>query len=226
TIRVAERETRGKMVQISKHFSEGVSVNDRGEWSRWWHGRPDGIPSPIEQNRKHIRLLERAFDDGLVPLPRRLGLVPLKPSFRSLVLVSNNARIGRPKRTVDGLHAVIKAEQLKTRLFDEFDRTPTWKIAGLIGAEGLQRLARDLAQLHRPASFDWPGRFGLSPGPPPRGPHETVQPPRPPLAAPPPAWRVKFDGPCSNCGRLLRKGMPATWSHSLRKMYCLDCRPS
>src|SRR5215204_5537741 len=34
----------------SKSFAEGVSINDHGEWSRWWHGRPDGMASPIEQN--------------------------------------------------------------------------------------------------------------------------------------------------------------------------------
>jgi hypothetical protein len=149
----------------SKHFAEGVSVNNHGEWSRWRRGRSVGMPSPIEQNRKHIRLLEQAFDEGLVPLPRRLGLVSLKPSFRSLVLVSNNARIGRPKRTVDGLDEVIKADQLKTWLFDEFDRTPPWKVAGLIGTQGLEKLARDLVQLHRAASFDWAARFGLPPEP-------------------------------------------------------------
>ena len=87
----------------SKSFAEGVSVNDHGEWMRWWNGRPEGMPSPIEQNRRHVHLLGRAFDDGLVKAPRRLGLVPMKPRIRSLVLVSNGARIGRPKRKVEGL---------------------------------------------------------------------------------------------------------------------------
>ena len=114
----------------SKSFAEGVSVNEHGEWVRWWKGRGEGMPSPIEQNRRHVELLGRAFDDGLVKPPKRLGLLPRKPRIRSLVLVSNSARIGRPKRDVDGLDQVIKAEQLKTRLFDEFDKTPThvWRV--------------------------------------------------------------------------------------------------
>jgi hypothetical protein len=86
----------------SKSFAEGVSINEYGEWARWWHGRRDGMPSPIEQNRRHIHLLERVFDDGLAPLPRRLGLAPMRPRLRSLVLVSDNARITRPRRKVDG----------------------------------------------------------------------------------------------------------------------------
>jgi hypothetical protein len=63
-------------------------------------------------------LLQRAFDDGLVKAPKRLGLVRRKQDIRSLVLVSNNARIGRPKRKVDGLDTVIKAEQLEKKLMD------------------------------------------------------------------------------------------------------------
>lgn len=50
--------------------------------------------------------------------PKRLGLVRRKQDIRSLVLVSNNARIGRPKRKVDGLDTVIKAEQLEKKLMD------------------------------------------------------------------------------------------------------------
>jgi hypothetical protein len=99
----------------------------------------------------------------VVRAPKRLGLVPMKPTFRSLVLVSNNARIGRPRRRVAGIGEVIKAEQLKTRLFDEFDKSPEWKLATVIGKGGLATLAHDLVALHRPIAFDWPARFGLAP---------------------------------------------------------------
>jgi hypothetical protein len=50
---------------------------EHGEWSRWWNGRQTGIPSPIEQNHRHIHLLERVFDDGLVRPPKRLGFMPM-----------------------------------------------------------------------------------------------------------------------------------------------------
>jgi hypothetical protein len=38
-----------------------------------------------------------------------------------------------------------------------------------------------------------------------------------------PPWRVKYDGPCSQCGRILPKGTPAIWDQSIRKMRCIDC---
>jgi hypothetical protein len=120
----------------SKQFAEGVSVNECGEWTRWWRGRPEGIPSPTEHNRRHVLLLKRAFDDGLVKAPKRLGLVRWKPHFKSLVLVSDNARIGRPKRTLAGLEDVIKAEQLQTRLIAAFDKAPEYSMLGVLGKEG------------------------------------------------------------------------------------------
>ena len=204
----------------SKHFAEGVSVNEYGEWQRWWRGRPEGIPSPIEQNRRHVFLLERAFADGLVQPPKRLGLVRWKPNIRSLVLVSNSARIGRPRRKVEGLDQVLKAEQLEKRLMDEFEKTPMRSSLGIIGKDGLEQFARSLASLHRPASVDWVGRFGLQPDPRP------VVPPNRPAAPATVArgpWTVKFDGPCSSCGQLLTAGTEAVWDHRFRKMKCLAC---
>lgn len=80
----------------SKRFSEGIAINDQGECSMFWNGRPTGIGSPHEQNAKHIAVIKAACDDGAVELPKRLGF-SIKPSFSSLVVVSKNARISRPK---------------------------------------------------------------------------------------------------------------------------------
>jgi hypothetical protein len=210
----------------SKSFAEGVSINEHGEWLRWWNGRSEGIPSPVEQNHRHIHLLQRAFDDGLAPRPRRFGLAPMKPRLKSLVLVSDGAKISRPKRRVKGLEEVIKAEQLKTRLFDAFDATPDWDMLRLIGKEGLEKFARGLGTLHRPAAYDWTARFGLAdiPGVAPSTDatgHEPAATPRSERQARP--WLVKYDGPCSRCGRMLTKGTPAIWDQTVRKMRCVDC---
>ena len=211
----------------SKSFAEGVSINEHGEWSRWWHGRPEGMASPIEQNRRHIHLLQRAFDQGLAPLPRRLGLVPMKPRFRNLVLVSNEARISRPKRKVDGIEDVIKAEQLKSRVFEQADKASAMDIARVMGKEGLEQFARGLAALHQPNRFDWLARFGL-PADPAAAAVPTGAIARQPATVAPAGrpWLVKYDGPCSSCGRVLAKGTPAVWDKAKRKMFCLDCRPA
>lgn len=36
-------------------------------------------------------------------------------------------------------------------------------------------------------------------------------------------WIVKFDGPCSKRGTILRAGTPAVWDNRSRKMSCVEC---
>jgi hypothetical protein len=43
------------------------------------------------------------------------------------------------------------------------------------------------------------------------------------LAAAMAGWIVKFDGPCSRCGTVLRAGTEAVWDRRLRKMHCIEC---
>ena len=146
----------------SKHFSEGVAINEHGEWQRYWNGRAQGMASPVEQNRKHIAVLKRVFDKGLVALPRRLG-VTLKPDYRSLILVSNEARVSRPRGTtkVDGIDTVIKAEQLARTIDRQIDSANALALTKVVGASDVERIARELAALHRPVHVDWSARFGL-----------------------------------------------------------------
>jgi hypothetical protein len=210
----------------SKSFAEGVSINEHGEWSRWWHGRQEGMPSPIEQNRRHIHLLERVFDDGVAPLPRRLGLVPMKPRLRSLVLVSDNARISRPKRRFDGLDDVIKAEQLKTRLFDAFDSLREWELLRVIGKGGLETFARGLAALHRPAAFDWAARYGLSVEP--AGPPRRLSAPAA-ETRPAPSRQVTMASTCARCDRAISDTVvrycEAHADEFGGAVYCMRCQP-
>jgi hypothetical protein len=36
-------------------------------------------------------------------------------------------------------------------------------------------------------------------------------------------WTVKYDGPCSQCGGILRAGEPAIWDNRIRKMRHIEC---
>jgi hypothetical protein len=105
------------------------------------------------------------FAKGLVKLPTRLG-VTLKPTIRSLVLISKAARITRPKATaarasIDGLETVIKVDQLKAVLDKDLESKGVLAITRFVGQSEVERLARELASLHRPITNDWTARFGL-----------------------------------------------------------------
>jgi hypothetical protein len=154
----------GIWVCESKHFSEGVAVDDYGEWTGFYNRRPYGIGSPIEQNRKHIAVLNDVFVKRLVELPKRLGIA-IKPDLRSLILVSKEARISRPKTKagrarVEGLDSVIKIDQLKTVLDRDLDSKGVATLRRLVGKGEIEALARQLVTLHRPTSTDWVARLG------------------------------------------------------------------
>ena len=145
----------------SKRFAEGVAINEQGEFTAFHNKRAYGVPSPLEQNRRHIAVLESVFKSGQVPPPKRLGLT-IKPTLIGLVLVSKTARISRPKAKLDGLDAVLKNDQLKARIDKviDADNNPLG-FAKLIGSDTLEEFARALASEHRPIRIDWAAKFGL-----------------------------------------------------------------
>jgi hypothetical protein len=145
----------------SKRFAEGVAINEQGEFTAFHNKRAYGVPSPLEQNRRHIAVLESVFKAGQVPLPKRLGLT-IKPTMIGLVLVSKSARISRPKAKLDGLDAVLKNDQLKARIDKviDADNNPLG-FAKLIGSDTLEEFARALASEHRPIRINWLAKFGL-----------------------------------------------------------------
>ena len=148
----------------SKHFSEGVAINEQGEFTGFFAGRPYGVPSPLEQNRKHVAVLQAILGSNVIQLPTRLGLT-LKPAIHSVILVSKGARICRPKTKLDGLDRVIKSDQLRDlierRIDEESTATTLLSIGKVVSSETLEDLAKKIAQLHRPITFDWAGKFGL-----------------------------------------------------------------
>ena len=78
-----------RRVSESKRLAEGVSINAHGDWTGFSGGRSYGMPSPIEQNRRPVTVLEQVFATGQVALPKRLGLARVRPRIRPLVLISN-----------------------------------------------------------------------------------------------------------------------------------------
>jgi Nuclease-related domain len=194
----------------SKSYTGGVKVNDQGEWSTYRDRRPIGIPSPVEQNRRHIKVLEEVIERGLIKLPRRI--VTLKPSFKNIVLVSPGGLISRPRKKLPELDSVVKVDQFRTYLLDReiSDR----QILKLVGSDTLEAFGRQLVALHRPAAVDWSAKLGIP----------TAAPVPAQAATPTPGpWLVKYDGPCSNCGTTLTKGTEAIWRQRERRMLCLDC---
>ena len=148
----------------TKSFSQGVAMNERGEFTAFYQGKPRGIPSPLEQNRRHIAVLDAVLRGSpLVQLPKRLGLT-LQPKLTSVVLVGPHGRITLPKQAVPGAESIVKSDQLRSWIERADQNAGLDALIGLtkaIGTDTLAQLARQIARLHKPLKFDWHGKFGL-----------------------------------------------------------------
>lgn len=161
----------------TKHFHAGIKINDAGEFLRWndWKKRYEGMPSPIEQNERHIKVLRDVM--STIEMPTRAG-IRLEPSFTPYVLVAASATIQRPKKAFDA-SMVIKADQLAKTISRDFDsdgvllallRVATKVVSGDTVRDIAQRLAArhralklddgmpaEVKSVATPASSAWPG---------------------------------------------------------------------
>lgn len=146
----------------TKTFSTGLSINDRGEFSTFYEGKEVGIPSPIEQNARHISVLKDAFEE--IGLPKRLGIT-LQPAFNSVVLVSPKAIINRPK-LADLDASVIKLDQFFSWYHKKMDALTLKDTVGLFkicSSETIKNLGEKLLSLHKPSRVDYIKKFDLGP---------------------------------------------------------------
>jgi hypothetical protein len=148
----------------SKSVAEVVEINEQGEWSNYYRGRPQGIASPIEQNRRHLRVLKDVLT-GHPVISRTLSGLPRQPEFKSLVIVSKKGRVDRSAAgSVSGIDTVVKADQAFSRMHAGTDpgssQTPMWDQE--VDDSTLESIARQLAALHSPWTVDWAARFGFA----------------------------------------------------------------
>ncbi len=198
----------------TKHFNYGIKITDIGEFLAWTGKTYMGIPSPLEQNERHLSVLKEAIDDNDV-LPRRLGIsIPF--AYNSYVLVSPQSRIDRPKKGFDASR-VIKADTLRTAIDKEIDGD--WKIykaAKIVSADTIMQVAEKLAYLHNPIKINYAAKFGVDVS-------QKVESPAPEVKKP----KAKEDG-CQDCGAAL-EGKVVFFCRLKKerfkgKLLCRDCQ--
>jgi hypothetical protein len=210
----------------TKAFSEGVKIDDYGEWYRYGGRRAYGMPSPVKQNAHHVAILQGIFAKGEIALPRRI--VTIRPTIFPVILISNNARIDRPKRkrggeAIEGLDTVIKIERFVETIERSVDaRNPVPVIAKLVGKATVRNVANQLVALHRPGTFDWTAKFGLPPAPP-EAPRITIQTVDESIIA-------GTGGSCASCGKAVSEKVAAYSKAHLDRFggetLCFDCQRS
>jgi hypothetical protein len=141
----------------TKSFSHGLKITDEGEFLRWndWKKTYEGMPSPIEQNRRQAEVLRDVLE--------RLGYA--KPEIESFVLVSPKARIDRSK--AHPCPEVVKADQFTTAFKKRYLESLN-SVGGILGGlskaifgDSAEVIAKKLVALHKPIMIDYEAKFGM-----------------------------------------------------------------
>lgn len=147
----------------SKNYFYGIKITDTGEFMAFTGKSFQGIESPIEQNNRHIELLQKAISDRNLG-PKRLG-ISLPITCKNYVLVAPNARIDRPKQDRFDTSNVTKADAFVSHIHNELDKMSviaTVAVATkIIGSDALEEFGQKLVRLHRPGSINYAAKFGI-----------------------------------------------------------------
>ncbi len=93
----------------TKNYSGNLTINDHGEFTAEYEDDRFGIPSPIEQSRRHERILKRLL--STLGIAHRTG-APL--DCHHVVMLHPKAIIRRPPAKAFDTTNVIKADQFPT----------------------------------------------------------------------------------------------------------------
>lgn len=143
----------------TKHFHSGIKISDGGEFMQFIPSKKIyvGMPSPIAQNERHIKVLQDIFK-LCIDMPTRLGWT-ITPNFHSRILVNNSALVYRSKKFDSS--CVMKSDQFFTSFRKDMDGTSLTSLAKVVSTETIENIALQLKSLHMPIKFNYRAKFGL-----------------------------------------------------------------
>lgn len=144
----------------SKNYSTALRVSGEGEFQVKTRYGWRGISSPVEQNKRHLRVLDELIkDDDLAPT--RLGL-RLSPTYHQWVLVPPECNVLGKRDSVE----IIKMDMFAKRMNDwanEIKLSEVLSVVKIVSGETVMEFARKLADMHQPETRDFAAKFGISP---------------------------------------------------------------
>lgn len=218
----------------TKTYRGNLHINEHGEFMVEYPGeRRYGIESPLEQSRRHEKVLKKVLERAGI-----VGRAGLPPKFVHVVMVHPKAIIHRPPAKAFDTSMVIKADQFKTWHDKHIDAWGVGKVfAGMLNVHGRDTVAEwgmRLKAEHRPQN---PLALPDFLKPKPAATTETAPRPAAPMAADIPAPAPEpvrprapsgaADAPvCAACGKALTPKVADFCQKNAKrfggKLYCYD----
>lgn len=147
----------------SKNYTYDVSISDNGDFSYFYNNLPYPMSSPIEQNKRLIKIIDSFLIDNKL-LPKRLGMT-LNPNHKNIVLLSPKTELTKPVKGIFDCSAVMKTEKFLGRFTDDLDRDDALEdissLAKVISQDSLKRFAEKIVLHHKPVVTNYVEIFGL-----------------------------------------------------------------
>lgn len=154
----------GFFILESKSYRYGVQINDLGEFEGIGKDRNYGIDSPIEQNKRHIHLLNLFLTENNL-LPKRLGMT-ITPNYFNYILVAPSAVIKRPKKSQFNTDNVIKSDTLKAEIEKFIDQKITYLssfmvLPKVLSSKSIEQLGQKIVANHKSSNINYSKKFGI-----------------------------------------------------------------
>ena len=138
----------------TKNFSGNLQINEFGEFTvHYGSGKAFGIPSPLEQSRRHENVLTKVLEQLDIT-----GRTQRKPEFKHVVLIHPKGTIERPDAKKYDTSNVIKADQFASWREKHVEKgTSTLQVLGSMlnmrSADTVREWAEKLVSQHRPSDL-------------------------------------------------------------------------
>lgn len=151
----------GMIIVESKSVTSQVSINEHGEWSRQFDGANKGMPSPVLQAKRQGEFLKRYLEPHTEVLLKKLLGIQIrfdKMPIDVVVAISDTGIIKRPKKKIDELESVCKADRAVETIqniikgYIKKDKAVLSLGAYILGKTARANISTFLIKNHSPAS--------------------------------------------------------------------------
>lgn len=200
----------GLIVVESKSVTSEVKVNAQGEWVRIWNGRPQGMPSPVQQAKRQFQFLQRALDGNAEHmLGKFLGMQKRFGGFAWDVLVAISDRGIIDRHRESDCPEVCKADLIPEKIrarFNELHRKSSLLSMSLDPAlsftrDDMERIAKFLVDHHFPRTAEKPDRLSVPRKEAPENLAASVRPPLPEAERVPSSPILTLAEKCRKCAQ-------------------------
>lgn len=133
----------------TKNYACNLVINAHGEFTAEYGNARFGIPSPMEQSRRHERVLARLLERLDI-----VGRTQKLPDINHVVMLHPKATIKRPPATALDTSNVIKADQFPTWYQGFSNKIGVFKAAlNMRSLDTIKEWGEKLKRQHRPADL-------------------------------------------------------------------------